>query len=141
MNKDKKGTVVGSMVGLVVFALSFYGVQQFFKPDMAAELKELSVELNKQTPMQIDEFVRLDSASSKGETNFIYHYTLVAAEKQEVNLDTVNKYIRTGIIENVKNHPDLKIFRDNQITMDYRYYDRKGDFVTEISVTPDLYKQ
>lgn len=141
MSKDKKGTVVGSIVGLVFFALSFYGVQQFFKPDMAEELKEVAIELNKQTPMQIDEFVRLDSASSKGKNNFIYHYTLVAAEKQEVDLDTVNKYIRPGIIENVKTHPDLKIFRDNQITMDYRYYDRKGDFVTEISVTPDLYKQ
>jgi hypothetical protein len=108
---------------------------------LETELKNAALELNKQTPMQIDEYSRLDSASTKGKTNFIYHYTLFDLEKSEVNLDTVNKYIRPSIIENVKNSPELKFYRDNEITMDYKYYDRNGVFVTEINVTPELYKK
>lgn len=143
MNKgeSKKGTIVGYGVGAIFFALFFYGTQQLFKPDLEAELKEVALYLNKQTPMQIDVYLRLDSAGSKGKTNFIYYYTLFDMEKSEVNLDTMNKYLRPGIIENIKNSPELKIYRDNNITMDYKYYDKNREFVTEISVTPELYKK
>ncbi|GAB2766053.1 hypothetical protein [Salinimicrobium soli] len=136
----KKGNILGFAVGAIAFALTFYGVQQFFKPDLEKELKEVAVEINKQSPMQVDASTRLDSASSVGKTNVVYYYTLVEMERSEVNLDTVNKYVRPGIIENVKTHPDLKYFRDNNITLDYNYYDKNGEFITEISVTPDLYK-
>jgi hypothetical protein len=143
MNKKEsnKGTIVGFAVGAIFFALFFYGAQQIFKSDLESELREVALELNKQTPMQIDVFTRLDSAASKGKTNFIYYYTLVDMEKSEVNLDTVDKYVRPGLIENIKNHPDLKIYRDNNITMDYNYYDKNREFVTEISVTPELYNK
>lgn len=139
--KTRKGKAVVMIVGMIAFALSYYGVQQLFKEDLESELKNAALELNKQTPMPIDQFSRLDSASTKGKTNFIYHYTLFDLEKSEVNIDTVNKYIRPNIIENVKNSPDLEIFRDNNIIMDYKYYDKNGLFVTEISVTPELYKE
>lgn len=139
--KSKKGKVIGTIVGMITFALSYYGVQQLFKKDLVTELKEAAAELNEQSPIQIDQFTRLDSASTIGNTNLIYYYTLVEIEKSEVNLDTVNKYIRPGIIENVKNNPDLKMYRDNDITMDYKYFDKKGEFTLEISVTPELYQK
>lgn len=137
---SKRGKYIGFGVGAIAFVLTFYGVQQIFKPDLEAELKEVALELTRKSPMQIDRFTRLDSASSAGKTNLIYYYTLFDIDKSEVNLDTVNKYIRPGIIENVKTHPDLKVYRDNNITLDYNYYDKNGNFVTEISVTPDLYR-
>lgn len=138
-DKSKKGKAIGIIVGMIAFALSYYGVQQLFKKDLESELKNAALELNKLTPMQIDEYTRLDSASTKGKTNFIYYYTLFDLEKSEVNLDTVNKYLRPSIIENVKISPELKIYRDNKITMDYKYYDKNGIFVMKISVTPELY--
>jgi len=140
-DKSKKGKVIGIIVGIIAFVISYYGVQQLFKKDLESELKNAALELNKQTPMQIDEYSRLDSASTKGKTNFIYHYTLFHLKKSEVNLDTVNKYLRPSIVENIKNSPKLKVYRDNKITMDYKYYDKNGVFVTEISVTPELYEK
>lgn len=138
--KSKKRKITGTIVGMIVFALTYYGVQQLFKKDLESELKSATLELNKQTPIKIDQYSRLDSASTIGKTNFIYYYTLIDIEKAEVNLDTVNKYIRPNIIQNVKSSPELKIFRDNNITMDYKYYDKNGEFAIEISVTPQLYK-
>lgn len=141
-NKEntKKGKVIGLTVGIITFVLTFYGVQQFFMKDLESELKMAAVELNKLTPMEIDEYVRLDSASSKGKTNFIYYNTLYSYEKSEVKVDTVTKYVKPGLVENIKNSSELKVYRDNHITMDYIFYDKYGYYVTKISVTPDLYK-
>ena len=138
INKRK---IIGIIIGIIAFVISYYDVQQlFFKHNLESELINVAKELNKQTPVQVDQYSRLDSVSAIGKTNFRYHYTLFNLNKTDVNLDTVNKYIRTGLIENVKNNPSLKIYRDNKITLDYKYYDKNGEFVTEISVTPDLYE-
>lgn len=137
----KKSNIIGITVGIIAFAISFYAVKQLFKKDIATELKNVAIEMNKQTPIAIDQYTRLDSASSKGKTNFIYHYTLLDMEKSEVIIDTANKYIRPNIIENVKNSPELQTYRDNNITLDYKYYDKNGVFTMEISVTPELYNK
>lgn len=143
MAKEKitKAQLTGRVVGAVVFVLTSYGVQQlFFKKDMEKELKKVVLEVNKNVPMAVDEYTQLDSASSIGKANLTYYFSLFDLDKSEVNLDTVNKYLRPSIIENVKNNPDVKILRDNNITLDYLYYDKNGVFVLEISVGPDLYR-
>lgn len=139
--KTNKGKAIGIVVLMAAFTLSYYGVQNLFKKDLEAELKNAALELNKETPIQVDQYTRLDSASTIGKTNLIYYYTLLETEKSEVNLDTVHKYLRPSIIENVKNSPQLEVYRNNNITLDYKYYDKNGDLVTEISVTPELYKK
>lgn len=144
MNKEikpKKGKTLGIIVGAIAFILAYFGTKQLFKTDLESNLQKAARELNEQTPVQMDQYTRLDSASAKGTTNFIYYYSLIDIEKSEVNLDTVNKYIRSGIIENVKTSPELKVYRDHNITMDYIYYDKNGDLVTKISVTPELYAE
>ena len=103
--KNKKGKIIQILVGSITFIIAYFAVQQFFKKDIEIELRNAASELNKQTPMQIDQFSKLDSVSNRGKTNFIYYFTLIDLEKSEVNLDTVNKYIKPNIIENIKaNH-------------------------------------
>ena len=139
---SKKAKLTQAIVAMIAAVISYFTVQHlFFKNDVESELKKAAVEVNKQTPLQIDQYTRLDSASSRGKEHFIYYYTLVNTLKSEVNLDTVNKYVRTGLIDNVKNNPELKPYRENNITMNYRYYDKEGEFALEIAVTPDLYKK
>ncbi|GGF70102.1 hypothetical protein [Wenyingzhuangia marina] len=137
--QSKKSKILSSVVGVISFGVFYIIGRQFFAPDLETELNNVAIQLNKQTPMQVDEFTRLDSASSKGATNLMYYYTIMNLDKSEVNLDTVNKYIRPSIIENVKTSPDLKVYRDNNITMDYIYFDKNGEFVIKLAVTPELY--
>ena len=108
----KKSNIIGITVGVIAFLISFYAVKQLFKKDIATELKNVAIEMNKSTPIAIDQYTRLDSASSKGKTNFIYHYKM-----------------------------KLQTYRDNNITLDYKYYDKNGAFTMEISVTPELYNK
>ena len=138
--EEKKGKKFGALIGFFAFAIAFAGVKYLMKTDIASELKKGAIELNKLTPQQVDDYTRLDSAAAIGKTNFIYYYTLLNVEKDEVSLDTVNKYLKPQIIKGVKENDALKIFRKNNIIIDYKYFDKNGEFAVAISVTPDLYK-
>jgi hypothetical protein len=87
----------------------------------------------------IDSDTRLDSAMALPEKVFQYHYTFVNLAKSELEIDTVRKYMEPGLIDNVKTNPDLKIYRDNEVTMAYHYQDKDGVFLLKISVTPEQY--
>ena len=138
-NSSKKQQGIRVIVGMITFALAFYGIQQFFKTDVEAELARVALELNKSTPIQYDQFTRLDSASAKGATNFSYYYTLTNVDKKAVHSDSVQAFLKPTLIHNIKYSPELKVYRDHEITMDYYYYDKNGDLITTIAVTPDLY--
>jgi hypothetical protein len=73
--------------------------------------------------------------------NFNGVFLLNRRRRRNPRNGTVNKYIRPGIIENVKNGPELREFRKNKITLDYNYFDKNGEFVTQISVTPEMYSK
>jgi hypothetical protein len=142
-NKEpkNKSKIIGLVIGIIIFALAYFGAQQFFKDDFDDEMIKAAIELNKKLPVQVDKFSRLDSAATKSKSSFTYYYTLLNIEKSEVYPDSVYKYMKPGIIENIKTNPDLKMYRDNDITMEYRYYDKNGDFAVNISVPPNLYKK
>lgn len=142
-SKSKMKMTIGSIAGMLAFGLMYFMVQQlFFKPvSFDKAMMETASEINKACPVMIDQETRLDNAIALPGNVFQYNYTLVNMEKSEVNLDTVKKYVEPGLIDNVKTNPDLKIFRDNKVTMAYDYKDRNGEFVLRISVTPDLYAE
>ena len=139
--KSKKTKIIIGVIAGISFGVFYFLGQQFFAPDIGTELKNAAIKLNKETPIQVDEYTRLDSASSKGITNFSYYYTLINLDKSEVSLKSVNENFKPGLIENVKTSPDLKIYRDNKITMEYIYFDKNGEFVINIAVTPEIYNE
>ena len=139
-NKSKKNLITGIGAGIgVILAASI--TQIFFNPSIDKILLRAAEEANASFPMQVDQYLRVDSASVSDRKTFQYHYTLIDMEKSEVNIDTVNKYIRPEVINNVKTNPDLKFFRKKKVTMDYRYYDKNGEPVYTITVTPDMYNK
>lgn len=140
-DKNNRNKIIGTVVGIVVFGLSYLAVQQlFFKPvSLDKAMMEAASELNKTCPIMVDQDTRLDNAVALPGNIFQYNYTLVNLYKSEVNIDTVKKYFEPGIINNVKTNPDLKVYRDNKVTMAYYYKDKNGEFVLRISVTPDMY--
>ena len=138
--KSKTQKILRTIAFIITFAISYFAVQYFFfnEGTIEEQMKDAAVEINNISPKMVDEYSRLDSASTTGKT-FKYHYTLMNMTKEEVNVDVLTKFLRPEIIENVKNSPELKIFRDHKITMSYDYYDKNGEFVTNIDVTPELY--
>ena len=138
---NTKKKAIGAATGAIAFAITYFAVQQlFFKPaSFDKQMMKAASEINKTCPVMVDRDTRLDNAVALPGNILQYNYTLINLDKSEVNVDTVNKYVAPGIINNVRTNPELKVYRDNKVTMDYAYRDKNGVFVLKISVTPDMY--
>ena len=130
------------MVAALACALTYGLVQKFIfsPPGYDKQLMYAASELNKSCPFMVDESTRLDNAVAMPGKVFQYNYTLLQVSKEELDIDTLKKYLEPDVINSVRTSPDLKPFRDNEVTMSYSYKDKAGVFVYKFSVTPDMYK-
>lgn len=139
--KIDRNKIIGIVVGAVTFFIAFYFTQELFSPSMDKQLVEMANELNKNCPIMIDQYTRLDNTNAFPNKTFQYNYTLVETEKADFNLDTVRKYVEPNIINNVKSNPDMKDLRDNNVTLNYSYRDKNGEFIWKLEITPDMYQK
>lgn len=95
---------------------------------------------NSLCPIEVDEFVRIDSFSMPKSKTFMQYGTAIGVFKEEVNLDTVRKYIEPSLLENVKTNPQLRHARKSKITFIYSFNDMNGEVFYEYIVTPEMYK-
>jgi hypothetical protein len=139
--KKKNYTVIGTIVGVLLFGLAYLAVQHIFFKELTyeEELMKAASELNKSCPMMVDEITRLDNAVALPINEFQYNYSLVGLTIADINVDTIMKYIEPGVINKVKNNPDLKFYRDHKTTLTYIYRDKNGELVHKFSVTPEQY--
>ena len=88
----------------------------------------------------VDQETRLDNAVALPDNAFQYNYTLVNFNKDELDLEEFTASMEPQLTNNVKTNPDLKIFRDNHVTMKYYYKDKNGEFVAQFEVSYEDYK-
>lgn len=121
------------------FVASFILVQVFFSYNTVEKrLQREAEEINKSCPMKLDNDLTLDNAKALPNKTFQYNYT-VNHEKSEIIPDTVKKYLFPSLLENIKTNPDLESFRDHDIIFNYHYVDKKGAFVIDYTITPEMY--
>ena len=112
-----------------------YKLTNYSGKDLESKLSNYAKNLNKYTPIQIDKYSILDSVTSiKNKAYLEFHHTLINKNISEVNYDSLHKYIRSIIIEDIEN-PEFKIFNENKISIDYKYYGENGRLITLLSVT------
>lgn len=104
------------------------------------QLKNAASAINKTCPSMIDSETRLDSTNYTQGKNFSYYYTLINETKGELNIPAVKQIITDYIMHNIKTNEQLRFFRENEVAMLYKYYDKNGIDAFEIQVTPDDYK-
>ncbi len=139
---SRKNTIIGVIIGVVMFFVTYYAVQHFFFPKQSFDetMMQVARELNKTCPIMIDNETRLDSAIALPGNIFQYNYTLVNMDKERIFIDEIKKYLEPQLVQNTATNPDFKTFRENEVTMAFNYVDKNGVFVIKIDVTPDKYK-
>lgn len=100
--------------------------------------KEL-IDANKELPIQITEYMRLDSIKLTSIKELSYFVTTENL-KEEANYDTIRKYVDPMLLDNVKNNPEFKKFRASKVTCKYIFLDKVGEEFYKYSITPDMYK-
>lgn len=139
--RTKKQIALGIVVGVAVALVAGLFTRNLFSggPTLDESLRNAAAEVNKTTPKQLDEETRLDSAESLPNRTFRYNITLVSVTKSEVDAEAIKDFVEPNIMSNVKSASDLKAFRDNNITIVYRYKDKDGELLFDVEVTPDEY--
>lgn len=141
MDKNKRNSIIGIVVGAITFAATSFLVKNYLfkEPTFDKILMETASELNKTCPIMVDSETRLDNAIALPENKFQYNYTLVNLSADQIDTIEAHKLLDEGIINNVKTNPDLKTFREKKVTMGYYYKDKDGKYLMKLNVTPDLY--
>ena len=141
-NKDKRKKIFGTAIGIIVFGLSYFAVQQiFFKtPSYDKVMMEMASNFNRTCPIMVDAETRLDNTIALPGNIFQYNYTLVNTDKANVDTVGMKNYLERSITNVVKTNPQMKFQRDHKTTLNYYYKDKNGVYLFIISVTPDKYK-
>lgn len=130
-----------NIVSVTVISLLLVNLMACSPKKTATEkfLKLTVVEMNKKCPMMVDKVTRLDSTNTQG-TTLNYYYTLLNADKSMGDFSKAEQPIAAQILSQVKTNPQMKGFRDNDVTLGYNYMDKNGNHLFEIKVTPEQYK-
>jgi hypothetical protein len=141
-NKTNKKKAIGMIVGAAAFLIAYFAVQQvFFKPPtFDKQMMQIASELNKSCPIMVDAETQLDNAVAIPDNTLQYNYTLVSMERATFDISELKNYLQPIILNNIKTNPDLKIFRDNDVTMAYSYKDKNGEHLFKLTFKPENYK-
>lgn len=102
-------------------------------------LKEASKEINAECPLMIDNETRLDSVATAPNLTFIYYYSLIYMDKVNVDIEELKGYLAPNVLDNAQYNESMEDFRQNKVSMIYRYVDMEGSFLFEIKVQPEDY--
>ena len=140
--RKRRNLLIGIAAAIILLSIGYTVIHVIAKPFFTGKVLAVAVDgVNKKCPVMLDEYTRLDSATTLDNHTMMYCYTLIEMELAEVNPDTIKKYLYPEVVKNVKsNNKELKIFKDLGTTFVYNYLDKNGATVLKFSVTPDLYQ-
>jgi ribosomal protein L37E len=133
---------IGIAVGIAVAISVSILTQQFLfkKPAIDKVLVEMASEMNKNLPMMIDANTRLDNVMATFGKTVLYSYTITGLETATMDTLAMKQILEPQILNIVKTNPDMKYFRENDITMRYYYKEESGNYLFSIVITPEQYK-
>lgn len=131
--------LVGIGIALVLVAYFQFYLSNSVK-EVNTEVTELIEKYNKNCPLTIQEGIRLDSVSLPEERTVQYNLTLMNVEKEKAEINIIQEEIEKSLISTAKANPGLQVFRDNDFSLIYNYYDKKKAALFKIRILPDQYK-
>lgn len=143
-SKRKQNILLFIGIGIAVILAVFF---QFHLSENADEIKteitEIVAKYNKNCPLIIQEGIRLDSVTLPNlpdEEAVQYNLTLMNVEKETAEINVIHNEIGKSLLSTAKANPGLKVFRDNDYSLIYSYYDKKKTFLFKVRILPDQYK-
>lgn len=104
------------------------------------QLKRAADSVNKSSHLWIDsltEFVNVDVLANK---TFQYNFAL-RIDTNKYNMKVLKELNEKNLYNTFISSPSFKIFKDNDVTIIYRYTDIENNFLYQIIFTPDKYNK
>ena len=85
----------------------------------------------------IDDETRLDNVKASGDT-LQYHYTLVnVVQGDSTDIEGAKKFLIEKSQTNLNSNPEMKDFKENNISLKYNYRDKNGKDLLHFQISPD----
>ena len=97
-------------------------------------LKSLVEIANKQYPTMLDSTMRIDSSAVKGRT---ITYFCTMTEDDIFDAEILEEIGVPTIKENLKNNSELDFFRENNLSIQYIYFDNAGKKLYDFTLSTD----
>ena len=150
----KKGILTKALCGIIIpLLLSALAVPNFmaarsqaiknrqYQTSPEGKVRAMADQINKQGNKMIDEVTRLEGVEALPNRTVLYNYSLTTKTSSQIPPDALNRIVRPNVVKAYSTHPDMKMLRDNGVTLTYRYRDKAGQLIGDISVGPsDLAK-
>lgn len=142
--KEKRGLVKTIItVSILVLAVNF-------GPKLFNQINENSLNenttlsegvkiMNKNCPLIIDEYTRLDSVTLPKKNILQSNYTLTSQKIIETDINSFNEILKPEIIKHIKSDKDSEFIRKNKPKIIYKYFDKESKFITDIVILPNEY--
>ncbi len=127
---------------LAVIVLSLGLLQCTTKDKQLNEkLSEMAENLNQSTPTVLDPHTRFDSVAVTSDNIFQYYYTITDIDNPHELLQQHKKDILHNMSEAFATDKSLRIFTENNVTLQYIYRDTAHKIIDVITIDPNTYKQ
>ncbi len=104
------------------------------------QLTEMAKNLNQSAPQQLDTFTIFMGAKVTEDNTFQYLYRIVNTNDPSFLLKESEANVKNNMKNEFNLNPDLKIFTQNKLNIDYIYADSVGTIIKTIHITPNDYK-
>jgi len=138
----QKSTGSRIVFGIIVFAFITAILRiALHKPTTSLhdDMIKAANEINSHAPIIIDSATRLDHVNALAGKVFQYNYTLLKLDRTQVDTDLLKTTGKESMIHQMRQDPNIGIFRDNDIEIQVKYLDKNGSDVTTVSIYPTEY--
>ena len=105
------------------------------------QLNKMASNLNESTPAVLDPHTRFDSVAVTPDNIFQYYYTIIEISNPQELLSNHKDEIINNMGKAFATDKSLRIFVDNDVTIQYIYRDSVQNVIDIITIDPDTYKQ
>ncbi len=125
---------------ILLFLIIIYSCETRNKKKTKYEfLRNVSNDLNKKCPLQVDSILRLENSVAFPPSTFRYNYIL-KYDTIKYDIHQFEESLRITTLNNIKTNPDGKILKDLKTTFEFNYSDTLGNHLFRIVITPDDYE-
>ena len=121
-----------ALLTTLLFSANGFAKQTADQRSLSVELTKTAAMLNKNGPVMLDEETRLDSVATF-KNYIIYNNTMVNYSVEQLDPNQFTTLLQDIVIKPLCSNKDLKAFKDYGVTMVYRYVDKSGNFISELS--------
>lgn len=127
------------ILSIALLSLSFVQCNSNEKA-LNKKLAEMAVNLNESAPVMLDQYTRFEEALVMEGNKFRYRYTVLNTSNPDSLVEHGLESLKENIGKEFSSNPDLRIFKENNVTIEYVYNDENGRTIRSLQIVPEDYQ-